>query len=298
MDSRYDRGAARSPPTGRLTLIISTLAGALGNQMFQYAAGRALALRRGTQLRLDLGWLAPQSRFVYELGVFDLDVELTWAYRHTRRERLKELVGLAPAARRQDWRREGFSFDAAVIDLPERSRLVGYWQSEKYFQDYADVIRADFEFRHALDRPNAEVERAIAAAPAVAVHVRRGDYVTDPGARAFLGTLPVDYYTKAARLLLDRASDARFFVFSDDPAWCRSHLSLGGPTTFVTHNQGRGQDDLRLMTLCRHHIIANSSFSWWGAWLGASAGQIVVAPKTWGAAGDAGDVIPDRWYRL
>lgn len=279
-------------------LIISTLAGALGNQMFQYAAGRALALRRGTELRLDLGWLAPASRFVYELGVFDLDVELISAYRHTRRERLREVLRLAPPARRQDWRRQSFSFDSKVIDLPAPARLVGYWQSEKYFEDYADVIRADFAFPHALDESDAGYARDIAATTSVAVHVRRGDYVTDPGARKFLGTLSLDYYTTAARLMRNRAPEARFFVFSDDPDWCRSHLDLGGPTTFVTHNQGRGHDDLRLMTLCRHHIIANSSFSWWGAWLGASDGQIVVAPGDWGAAGDAGDVIPDSWCRL
>jgi Glycosyl transferase family 11 len=266
--------------------------------MFQYAAGRALALRRGTELRLDLGWLAPASRFVYELGVFRLDVELSWAYRHIRRERLREFLRLAPAARRQDWRREGFSFDSKVIELPENTRLVGYWQSEKYFEDFADVVRADFRFPDALDQRNAAIAREIADATAVAVHVRRGDYVTDPGARQFLGALPLDYYTAAARLMRDRSPDARFFVFSDDPAWCRSHLRLGGPTTFVTHNQGRGHDDLRLMTLCRHHIIANSSFSWWGAWLAESEAQIVVAPERWGAAGDAGDVIPDRWCRL
>ena len=266
--------------------------------MFQYAAGRALALRRGTGLRLDLGWLAPASRFVYELGVFDLDVGLTWDYRNTRRERLRELLRLAPPARRQDWRREGFRFDPRVIDLPASARLVGYWQSEKYFEDHADVIRADFAFQDPLDDRNAACAREIADVTAVAVHVRRGDYVTDPGARALLGALPLDYYVAAAGVIRDRARDVRFFVFSDDPAWCRANLDLGDPTTFVTHNQGRGHDDLRLMTLCRHHIIANSSFSWWGAWLGQSEGQIVVAPRTWGAAGDAGDVVPDRWCRL
>jgi glycosyl transferase family 11 len=283
---------------GRPNLIISTLAGALGNQMFQYAAGRALALRRNTELQLDLGWLTPVSRFVYELGVFGLDVRLISAYRHTRRERVRELVGLAPAAWRQNWRRDGFSFDPKVIDLPQDTRLVGYWQSEKYFEDFGDVIRADFRFSEPLDASNACVAEAIAASTAVAVHVRRGDYVTDPGARSFLGTLPLDYYLAGAELMRDRTPDPRFFVFSDDPAWCRSHLRLGGPTTVVDHNQGRGHDDLRLMALCRHHIIANSSFSWWGAWLASPEGQIVVAPERWGAAGNAGDVIPDRWCRL
>lgn len=279
-------------------MIISTLAGALGNQMFQYAAGRALALRRGTRLTLDLGWLAPRSRFVYELGVFPLDVGLIWSYRHMRRARVTELLHLAPPARRQDWKRKGFSFDPGVLDLPGNARLVGYWQSEKYFTDQEEAIRADFEFREPLDERNAAVAAEIAASTAVAVHVRRGDYVTDPGARSFLGTLPLDYYVAAAELVSGGAPDAHFFVFSDDPAWCRSHLRLGGPTTFVDHNQDRGDEDLRLMTLCRHHIIANSSFSWWGAWLARPDGQVVVAPRRWGVESDAGDVIPERWCQL
>ena len=283
---------------GRPALIISTLAGALGNQMFQYAAGRALALRHGTELRLDLGWLAPRSRFVYELDVFALDVELVWTYRHMRRARLRELFRLAPPVRQQDWKREGFTFDPGVLALPANARLAGYWQSEKYFADQADAIRADFAFTDPLDEQNADAAAQIAASIAVAVHVRRGDYVTDPGARDFLGTLPLDYYSSAAELVRRRAPDAHFFVFSDDPDWCRAHLRLGGPTTFVDHNEGRGALDLRLMTLCRHHVIANSSFSWWGAWLARPEGQIVVAPRRWGAASDAGDVVPDRWCLL
>jgi hypothetical protein len=291
-------GALDNEGDGRPALIISTLAGALGNQMFQYAAGRALALRRGTELALDLGWLAPRSRFVYELGVFQLDVELVWTYRHMRRARLRELLRLAPPARLQDWKREGFTFDPGVLELPANARLAGYWQSEKYFADHADAIRADFEFHEPLDERNAAAAAEITASTAVALHVRRGDYVTDPGARSYLGALPLEYYRDAAELVRSYAPDPHFYVFSDDPAWCRTHLRFGSPTTFVDHNQGRGHDDLRLMTLCRHHVIANSSFSWWGAWLARPDGQIVVAPRRWGADADAGDIVPERWCLL
>lgn len=266
--------------------------------MFQYAAGRALALRRGTGLQLDLGWLEPRSRFVYELGVFRPDVELIWAYRHMRRQRLRERLRLAPPVVLQDWRREAFTFDPKVLDLPGHVRLAGYWQSEKYFVDYAGAIRADFEFHQPFDERNAALAREIAASTAVAVHVRRGDYVTDPVASSFVAALPLGYYVAAADRMRCHAPDARFYVFSDDPDWCRAHLQLGGPTTFVDHNQDRGHEDLRLMTLCRHHVIANSTFSWWGAWLAQPDGQMVLAPRRWGVNSDAGDVIPDRWYLL
>jgi hypothetical protein len=266
--------------------------------MFQYAAGRALALRRDTDLQLDVGWLAPRSRFTYELRVFELPVELISTYRHMRRARVKELLRLAPPVRLQDWRRTAFTFDATVLDLPRNARLAGYWQSEKYFADYEEAIRADFEFHQPLDERNAALADELATGTAVAVHVRRGDYVTDPVARSFVGTLPTDYYTAAAERVRGHAPDARFYVFSDDPEWCRSHLQLGGPTTIVDHNQDRGHVDLRLMTICRHHVIANSTFSWWGAWLARPEGQVVVAPKRWAVDSDAGDVVPDRWCRL
>ena len=266
--------------------------------MFQYAVGRALALKRETRLQLDLGWLAPRSRFVYELDVFRLDVELIWAYRHMRRERLRERLRLAPPVLQQDWRRDGFTFDPNVLDLPGHARLAGYWQSEKYFANYGEAIRADFQFHQPLDERNAALADEIAACTSVAVHVRRGDYVTDPVARSFVGALPVDYYIAAAERMRGHAPDARFYVFSDDPEWCRAHVRLGAPTTIVDHNQDRGHVDLRLMTSCRHHIIANSSFSWWGAWLARPDGQLVVAPQRWGIDSDAGDVIPDRWCRL
>jgi hypothetical protein len=266
--------------------------------MFQYAAGRALALSRDTELRLDLGWLAPRSRFVYELGVFRLEVSLIYAYRHMRRERVRELLGLAPRALVQDWRRDGCRFDPKVVDLPADARLAGYWQSEKYFAHAAAAIRRDFEFAGELDAGNLALSREMAGSSSVAVHVRRGDYVSDASAGSFIGVLPLPYYDAAARFVRERVSDARFFVFSDDLDWCRAELRLGGPTTFVDHNAGRGADDLRLMSFCRHHIIANSSFSWWGAWLARTQGQLVVAPERWLVSSDAGDVVPDRWHRL
>ena len=282
-------------------MVISTLIGGLGNQMFQYAAGRALALRHGTVVRLDLGWLEnPPAQLTprrYELDCFRLEAELASVYPRTTRERIRELLGRSPRV----WREEMFRFDPRVLELPDNVRLIGYWVSERYFADHAAQIREDFRFRDPPDERNAALAEQIRGSPtAVSIHVRRGDYVADERSAAFHGVLPSDYYVAAARRIQRVVGKPTFYVFSDDLDWCRSNLALGAPTVHVDHNQGRGWEDLRLMTLCAHHVIANSSFSWWGAWLGARPDKIVVAPKRWIAEEslDTSHVPPPEWITV
>ena len=192
-------------------------------------------------------------------------------------------------------------FDAAVLQIRGGAYLAGFWQREEYFSEIADVIRKEFTFREPPNAQNAETLREIATSGnAVCVHVRRGDYL-EPQMHAFFGLCGLDYYRQAMELMRGRVNGPRFFLFSDDPAWARGHLHIDDRTRLVDHNVG-GQDheDLRLMAACRHFIIANSSFSWWGAWLSAAAGKIVVAPKTWLAdAKRIGfDPCPAGWIRI
>jgi hypothetical protein len=199
-----------------------------------------------------------------------------------------------------------FSFDPTVLDAPRNVYLDGYWQSEKYFKEIENVIRREFCFKTEPERRNGETANRIKAVNAVCVHVRRTDYVSDPATNQFQGLCPLEYYREAVRLIASRVSKPRFFVFSDEPDWAQANLELEGPTIFVTGNDlEKGYEDLRLMALCRHHIIANSSFSWWGAWLSNSKG-IVVAPKKWFKSTkwlnntelDTSDLIPTGWFRL
>lgn len=290
-------------------MIAASIRGGLGNQMFEYAAGRSLALRHDTDLLLDLSELGVSTTpRVSELGCFAI------AARPVQRVRSHEPAppGSSRRVRLGTWRRaagsefrvlrqKGFSFQPAFFSAPDRTHLVGYWQSERYFAEHADAIRRDFVIeRTAAGDGTARLLEAIASTTSLSVHVRRGDYADDPIARGYHGLLPTDYYRAAVATVAARVIDVRGFVFSDDLAWCRSHLDLPIPMTFVDVRAAPSVD-LLLMSRCAHHVIANSSFSWWGAWLGEAApGTIVIAPRRWVQDGriDTSHVVPDRWLRV
>ena len=281
-------------------MVVSTLIGGLGNQMFQYAAGRALALRTGARLVLDVGWLErPPAHLTprrYELGCFQIQAEVAQIYPRTAFERLRELLRLSPPV----WREAMFQFKPRTLELTRSARLVGYWNSERYFADHAGQIREDLAFCDPPSGSNRELAERIRETTAVSVHVRRGDYFDNAAIHAFHGVLPVDYYLTASARIRDAVRDPHFYVFSDDPDWCRSNLELGGPTTVVDHNRGHGSEDLRLTSLCAHHVIANSSFSWWGAWLNPRPDKIVIAPRRWLAddSHDTSHVVPAEWITI
>ncbi len=195
-----------------------------------------------------------------------------------------------------------FGFDPSLLSAPDGLYLSGYFQSEKYFRDVEPLLREEFAVRRPPAGRNLAAADAIRAADAASVHVRRGDYVTSPATRETHGALGTDYYRACIAYLGDRVPDLRLFVFSDDPAWARRELAPPLPTTFVDWNgPAAAHEDLRLMSLCRHHVIANSSLSWWGAWLARGAGnRFVLAPKNWFRKPDLAtdDLLPASWLRM
>ena len=287
-------------------MISVRLCGGLGNQLFQYATARRLAHSLGTELVLDTGWYdripSGDTPRVYELERYPVYGRLP-----TGRERLifrsygGRILRRLPLPR--PWPRYGerqFAFDPAVLSLPDGTYLDGYWQTERYFADIAPLLRAELTPRLPPGPKDDAVAEQIWDSLAVAVHVRRGDYVTHQPASAHHGTCSLAYYRDAVERVTAGLGPAHFFVFSDDPAWTRENLKFPGPATFVDHNgAATAFQDLRLMSLCRHHILANSSFSWWGAWLAGHPEQRVIAPARWFANGaDTGDLIPSRWVRI
>ena len=292
-------------------MVISRIIGGLGNQMFQYASGRALASLKSVEFRLDLrdfnGYLLHNG---FELErVFNISARIAsgadyrqvlgWratplVLRALRREKLSFLRGSKIVVE------PGFSYWPSIVNAPDDCYLQGYWQSEKYFSHIAPAIRADFSFKIPPDSRNQELASNISQCNAVSLHVRRGDYAASPASLATHGLCPPDYYHQAIRHIAERVAQPTFFVFSDDVAWSKKNIAIEFPCRYVDHNRGsESYNDMRLMTLCRHHIIANSSFSWWGAWLNAKPDKIVVAPKKWFAnASNVSDLFPPDWVSL
>jgi hypothetical protein len=286
-------------------VIISRLQGGLGNQMFQYAAGLRLATAHRTPLKVDLSLL--DARNARTPRHYELDRLCISAERATPEE-TEALLAKRLAARisprldrRAAARERHFHHDPAVARLPDDTCLEGFWQSPRYFADVAKRVREEFRVRGELSGRNAELAREIASCTAVSLHVRRGDYAADAATRAYHGLCPLDYYRHAAAYVSERVRDPVFFLFSDDPDWTRANLDLGARAIAVGHNgPDDGAEDLRLLSLCRHHVIANSTFSWWGAWLCADPSKIVIAPERWFAdpARDTSDLLPHGWTRL
>jgi hypothetical protein len=288
-------------------MIVVRLCGGIGNQLFQYSAGRRLANARQTELVLDLGWYArtPPSDTprAYELGHYPIKARLTtpgealWCRLHE--GRLLRRLPILPR-RWRHWREKDFEFDPLVLDLSDNTYLDGYWQSPRYFEECADLIRSELSPIVHLGAQDEKVAGLIAEGNAVSVHVRRGDYVSHQAAAKNHGVCALDYYKAALAHVLPRVAHPHFFVFSDDPTWTRENLPLPGLATFVDHN---GPDtafqDLRLMSLCDHQITANSSFSWWGAWLNTRTDKIVVTPRQWFAnQHNIESLTPNNWTRL
>uniref|UniRef100_A0A7C1TAP0 Alpha-1,2-fucosyltransferase n=1 Tax=Agrobacterium albertimagni TaxID=147266 RepID=A0A7C1TAP0_9HYPH len=292
-------------------MIIVKLLGGLGNQMFQFATGRAVAHRLNAELLLDV------SAFThYDLRRYELD---SWAIRArpaTPEELTRAGVSAAPPTfvRRlmqaagfglpmNRFQEASFAYDPRILAVKDPAYLDGYFQSARYFADVAGLLREEFVLRAPVDDRNAEVRRKIdeSGASAVSLHIRRGDYVTNAHTAQYHGVCSLDYYRRAVAHIAERCPAPRFFVFSDDLDWVKDNLHIEQEMVLVDANgPDSGAWDMALMMACRHHIIANSSFSWWGAWLNPHPEKIIVAPQQWfsGATHDTRDLVPGDWVRL
>lgn len=299
-------------------MIISNLIGGLGNQMFQYAAGRALSLARCVPLRIDVSRFAYYSvhQWVSLDKIFncEIDVATPQEIRHILGWRSSsQLIRILSHKNMGPFRPKSLILEPhahywpGIVNVPLDCYIAGYWQSEKYFVKADFEIRSDFLFKQSLAGQNAEIAAQIKASNSVSLHIRRGDYAQSPKARAIHGLCSLEYYRAAVQYIAARVDKPFFFIFSDDVAWAKGNLKINFPCRFINHNHGvDSHNDMNLMSLCRHNIIANSTFSWWGAWLNANHGKIVVAPKAWFASTNflpdheqfMNDLISNTWVRL
>lgn len=304
--------------SGATPSIVVALSGGLGNQLFQYAMGRALSLRSGFPLVLDLAWfdqIRNQKDGVttvrsYALAPFDLAAA-------TQRVGLPppQIKGSIGRVVRYFWRyvpkrhmgrkvrfERSFTFEPSALFIQEPVWLEGYWQSHRYFGDFAGVLRSELGMPRAVSKATLDLLEKIAGCDSICLHVRRGDYISNKQAALTHGTCSSDYYAKGMDVVCSALRNPYCFVFSDEPDWARNNLRFADlPVTFVDINgPDVPHEDLWLMSACKHFVIANSSLSWWGAWLSGYEGKVVVAPRQWFAdpGRNTDDLIPSEWIRI
>jgi hypothetical protein len=290
--------------------LIVRLQSGTGNQLYQYAAGYSLSKKFHRPLLIDRTTIAPEypARH-YALNAFEVESTFVsgltafstrWAASQTFGTAFRTLF--PPASGYIIFRDNEKGYEHRFDDPPEGHLILqGYWQSFRYFTDYENELRQLFRFKNTLTEANALLASTIINSNSVSVHIRRGDYVSNPVFAENLGACDSEYYKRALGKIAIDLSEPKLFVFTDDPTWAKSAINWPADTTHVDENLGHADiADLHLMSLCRHNIIANSSFSWWGAWLGNQPNKLVIAPKTWfkNDATPIDDRLPPHWHRL
>lgn len=320
-------------------MIIVKLSGGLGNQMFEYAAARKLALKHNTILKLDISDYDDNSFRKYGLKYFNIQEKIATPSDILRiypLEGIKQIINkylgkngkLLTAtldSKFSIWRKNVgryynynpssnkieklmlgkvvsqrfFHYDAEVLNCPDNVYMIGTWISEKYFKDIKEIISNEFTAKTPLEGENKKKSTEIANTNSVSLHIRRTDKV---GNSAYVN-LSINYYIRAMNLISQKVEKPHFFVFSDDILWVKDNLKTDFKVTFVDHNDDlTSYEDMRLMSLCKYNIIAESTFSWWGAWLNSNPDKIIIAPspRLWINLDnfDTRDIVPEGWITL
>ena len=310
-------------------MIIIRISGGIGNQMFQYALGRALSLRNSGaetalgELKLDTSFyslgIEPDRSFKLPHfnipGIADMiarpadfkkigipDPARRGIFSRLYRGLYRRSESRTPLALRKIVSEPGFDFHPGIMDLHGDHYVAGVWQSERYFMDYAAEIKKDLTLVAPFSVAAMDMARQIREAGdgSISVHIRRGDKVSNPWLLTKYGALGKEYYLPAIEYISGKVSSPHLFVFSDDIAWCEGNLRFDLPTTYVSAAGIPDYEELILMSMCAHAIAAKSSFSWWAAWLNRNPNKIVVVPSH--CFGDAtvrsADHFPESWVRI
>jgi len=296
-------------------MIVVRLWGGLGNQLFQYAAGKALALRNKTDLKIDLSLLENQSKGPlepqreFDLKVFNItpifasQTEIKFYNPPVKsifdKINAKWLNLRFPS---RTYLEKHFHFDSNFNILPNNTCIVGNWQSPKYFQNFEEELKKEIAFREDLIEYSKKLATEINESNSVCINVRRSDYITHPEYSRILGFRGLEYLLPAVEKIKDMVDNPSFFIFSDDIKWCKEVLQpkIGGRIIDHSHKGWKFGNYLQLVSLCKHQIIPNSTFGWWGAWLNNNPNKIIIAPKVWyqDKSFDTKDLCPQKWYRI
>jgi hypothetical protein len=275
--------------------------GGLAGQMLQYAVGKSVAAKNNVELFLDLSWYKQNVNLEhpreFRLDKLKTNFKTTDLTSPLWRMRLTERKLFRPFKHQLVVEKDFSQFDPAVLNTPKDAVLDGYWNSYKYFEDIKDELSEHFVPKDSPDKSNNHYFNEIAGCNSISVHFRRGDYANT----SFHGIMTHAYYETAIRMACENLSDPRLYIFSDDLAWVTNNFDFKVPYTVMDFNLNeKNLWDMRLMSACKINIIANSGFSWWGAYLNENYGKIVFAPKIWIAeqSRPMTDFIPDTWIRI
>jgi len=280
--------------------------------MFQYAFGVSLSQKLNRPLYFDLSFYKQGNHDLternFELNRFDIPIEAAtdeMIDRFLRPTDFRRVLNKLSLSRTNIYKEKTLRFNSQIFDLKPPVYVDGFWQCEQYFTNREEMIKKSFTFKEPLSEGSQKVAAQIAALPeTVSVHVRRGDYVSSKPTNDLHGVCSVEYYKEAMALISKRRDSPHFYFFSDDIQWVSDNLvSDVKNCTLVEHNTGADSwQDMALMSKCKHHIIANSSFSWWGAWLNPSKVKIVIAPEHWfnkkSTYFDDRDLVPWNWIKM
>ena len=264
-----------------MKIIVVKIMGGLGNQLFQYALGRAHSLKTGRKLFLDTSWYNSQNKRKFLLDNFNLRVDIANEriinnfISNKRRLLLKFLLN----QHRMIYEEELFNFDSSIFQLKGNIYLNGYWQNENYFLDHRKTIVHDFKLKNHLSNENDSILDDVKNSNSVSIHIRRGDIAEDSKLNEKIGTVPLNYYKKAVDDISKYHDNLKFFIFSDNITWTKKNFKINQNHSYVADNSP--QYDMFLMINCKHNIIANSTYSWWGAWLNENTNKKIYAPKIW-----------------
>ena len=272
-------------------MIVVKLSGGLGNQLFQYSLGRYLSLKYNTELKFDVQFDANSLNFsARSLGLSKFNITLNIAskeeilkYKFFRTGYLsrieRKLIQFFPSINKKIFVEKPFEIFNKEL-FTRDCYVLGYWQSEYYFRSIENVIRNDLQINFELGDVNKDIFNEISNSESVSIHIRRGDYITINGNSKIYSLCSLEYYNDAIAFLKSKFGSSVFYIFSDDIAWAKE-IFLGDIFKIIDNNLENPHVDLFLMSLCKHNIIANSSFSWWAAWLNCNKNKVIVSPREW-----------------
>jgi hypothetical protein len=286
-------------------MIIARIAGGLGNQMFQYAIAKSIAKKNSDIFKLDISFYPKQSLRKYELNLFNIEENIA-----TEEEcvilrgseglwfKIRNKLGLKVKRPDSYYKEKEIAvFDENVFKYDKNIYLDGYWQNENYFTDIRYEILNDFTLKQDISNEAKKHLENIKNINSISLHVRRGDYVQDTHTNKVHGICDFEYYKKAIEHIKNKVEKPMFYIFSDDISWCKENFNFLENKVFIDDTKS-ALEDLELMKHCKHNIIANSTFSWWGAWLNDNDNKIVIAPKIWWSAKKDKNIACNKWMKI